>query len=71
MVKFSAKLENLSHRERIKIFFIVTIFSKISYEEYFPFVVGKEHFRCSLSLWRVVRGSKLMHLDLIQGLFIT
>ncbi len=30
--------------------------------------VGKE---CSLSLWRVVRGSKLMHLDLIHGLFIT
>jgi hypothetical protein len=28
--------------------------------------------RCSLSLWRVVRGSKLMHLDsLIHGLFIT
>jgi hypothetical protein len=26
---------------------------------------------CSLSLWRVVRGSKLMHLDLIHGLFIT
>ncbi len=27
--------------------------------------------KCSLSLWRVVRGSKLMHLDLIHGLFIT
>ncbi len=26
---------------------------------------------CSLSLWRVVRGSKLMDLDLIHGLFIT
>ncbi len=27
---------------------------------------------CSLSLWRVVRGSKLMHLvSLIHGLFIT
>ncbi len=27
---------------------------------------------CSLSLWRVVGGSKLMHLDhLIHGLFIT
>ncbi len=27
---------------------------------------------CSLSLWRVVRGSELMHLDsLIHGLFIT
>jgi hypothetical protein len=26
---------------------------------------------CSLSLWRVVRGSKLMHLDLIHGLLIT
>jgi hypothetical protein len=26
---------------------------------------------CSLSLWRVVWGSKLMHLDLIHGLFIT
>ncbi len=26
---------------------------------------------CSLSLWRVVRGSKLMHLELIHGLFIT
>jgi hypothetical protein len=26
---------------------------------------------CSLSLWRVVRGSKLMHLDIIHGLFIT
>jgi hypothetical protein len=26
---------------------------------------------CSLSLWRVFRGSKLMHLDLIHGLFIT
>ncbi len=26
---------------------------------------------CSLSLWRVVRRSKLMHLDLIHGLFIT
>ncbi len=27
---------------------------------------------CSLSLWRVVRGSKLMHLDhLIHCLFIT
>ncbi len=26
---------------------------------------------CLLSLWRVVRGSKLMHLDLIHGLFIT
>ncbi len=27
---------------------------------------------CALSLWRVVRGSKLMHLDsLIHGLFIT
>jgi hypothetical protein len=25
---------------------------------------------CSLSLWRVVRGSKLMHLELIHGLFI-
>jgi hypothetical protein len=28
--------------------------------------------RCSLSLWRVVRGSKLMHLvSLIHGLFVT
>ncbi len=27
--------------------------------------------KCSLSLWRMVRGSKLMHLDLIHGLFIT
>jgi hypothetical protein len=27
--------------------------------------------KCSLSLWRVARGSKLMHLDLIHGLFIT
>jgi hypothetical protein len=26
---------------------------------------------CSLSLWKVVRGSKLMHLELIHGLFIT
>ncbi len=26
---------------------------------------------CSLSLWRVVWGSKLMHLHLIHGLFIT
>jgi hypothetical protein len=26
---------------------------------------------CSLSLWRVVQGIKLMHLDLIHGLFIT
>jgi hypothetical protein len=26
---------------------------------------------CSLSLWRVVQESKLMHLDLIHGLFIT
>jgi hypothetical protein len=26
---------------------------------------------CSLSLWRVVRGSKPMHLDFIYGLFIT
>ncbi len=32
----------------------------------------KEGSECSLSLWRVVRGSKLMHLDsLIHGLFIT
>jgi hypothetical protein len=31
---------------------------------------GQDH-ECSLSLWRVVRGSKLMHLDLIHGLFIT
>jgi hypothetical protein len=30
-----------------------------------------ESYTCSLSLWRVVRGSKLMHLDLIHGLFIT
>ncbi len=30
-----------------------------------------EESNCSLSLWRVVRGSKLMHLDLIHGLFIT
>jgi hypothetical protein len=30
----------------------------------------QDHY-CSLSLWRVVRGSKLMHLDLIHGLFIT
>ncbi len=30
------------------------------------------HSKCSLSLWRVVRESKLMHLDsLIHGLFIT
>ncbi len=28
-------------------------------------------YKCSLSLWRVVRGSKLMHLDLIHGLFIS
>jgi hypothetical protein len=28
-------------------------------------------YKCSLSLGRVVRGSKLMHLDLIHGLFIT
>jgi hypothetical protein len=28
-------------------------------------------FYCSLSLWRVIWGSKLMHLDLIHGLFIT
>jgi hypothetical protein len=27
--------------------------------------------QCSLSMWRVVRGSKLMHLELIHGLFIT
>jgi hypothetical protein len=27
--------------------------------------------KCSLSLWRVVQGSKLMHLELIHGLFIT
>jgi hypothetical protein len=26
---------------------------------------------CSLSLWRVARGSKLMRLELIHGLFIT
>jgi hypothetical protein len=26
---------------------------------------------CLLSLWRVVRGSKFMHLDLTHGLFIT
>jgi hypothetical protein len=26
---------------------------------------------CSLSLWRAVRGSKLMRLELIHGLFIT
>jgi hypothetical protein len=26
---------------------------------------------CSLSLWRAVRGSKPMHLELIHGLFIT
>ncbi len=32
---------------------------------------GTVHLNCSLSLWRVVRGSKLMHLDLIHGLFIT
>ncbi len=31
-----------------------------------------KHYTCSLSLWRVVRGRKLMHLDsLIHGLFIT
>ncbi len=29
------------------------------------------YYYCSLSVWRVVRGSKLMHLDLIHGLFIT
>jgi hypothetical protein len=27
--------------------------------------------RCSLSLWRVARGSKLMRLELIHGSFIT
>jgi hypothetical protein len=26
---------------------------------------------CSLSLWRVVRGSKLTHLEIIHDLFIT
>jgi hypothetical protein len=26
---------------------------------------------CSLSLWRLARGSKLMRLELIHGLFIT
>ncbi len=29
------------------------------------------YYACLLSLWRVVQGSKLMHLDLIHGLFIT
>ncbi len=36
-----------------------------------PGVVVGVSWPCSLSLWRVVRGSKLMHLDLIHGLFIT
>ncbi len=37
-----------------------------------PFIhTGGPRRGCSLSLWRVVRGSKLMHLDLIHGLFIT
>jgi hypothetical protein len=31
----------------------------------------KQQRTCSLSLWRVVRGSKLMHLDLMHGLLIT
>jgi hypothetical protein len=29
------------------------------------------NYKCSLSLWRVVRGGKLMHLELIHGLFTT
>ncbi len=29
------------------------------------------HYCCSLSLWRVARGSKRMFLELIHGLFIT
>ncbi len=33
--------------------------------------ITEQNFNCSLSLWRVVRGSKLMHLELIHGLFIT
>ncbi len=37
-------------------------------------ILELDHYKgwnCLLSLWRVVRGSKLMHLDLIHGLFIT
>ncbi len=34
-------------------------------------IAYKMGMNCSLSLWRVVRGIKLMHLDLIHGLFIT
>ncbi len=36
-----------------------------------PLIYIAQLYNCSLSLWRVVRGSKLMHLDLIHGLFIT
>jgi hypothetical protein len=32
---------------------------------------NQQNSNCSISLWRVVRGSKLMHLELIHGLFIT
>jgi hypothetical protein len=37
-------------------------------------VMADKHVRlyyCALSLWRVARGSKLMRLELIHGLFIT
>jgi muconolactone delta-isomerase len=37
---------------------------------YFSLWINQEG-NCSLSLWRVARGSKLMFLELIHGLFTT
>ncbi len=38
---------------------------------YIPASKGISNTACSLSLWRVARGSKHMFLELIHGLFIT
>jgi hypothetical protein len=44
---------------------ILLTISKISYQN------EMHRAKCSLSLWRVARGSKHMSLELIHGLFIT
>ncbi len=40
-------------------------------ELHFPVISSPVNSSCSLSLWRVARGSKHMFLELIHGLFIT
>jgi hypothetical protein len=71
-LKSNRRLPLINCRPRKTHFRFPYIYSKYKYTHTFIlWICLYIYIYCLLSLWRVVRGSKLMHLDLTHGLFIT